>query len=71
MGWKKYPRLIADPYAIREKAKLSQRDFWQTIGVTQSGGGVYERGRQMPRYLEILIGIVYMGKAAPKPPKYK
>jgi hypothetical protein len=25
----------------------------------------------MPRYLEILIGIVYMGKAKPKPPVYR
>ena len=64
-----YPRLIADPYALRAKFKLSQRDFWGTVGVSQSGGGLYERGRQMPRYLEVLMGIVYMGKEPPKPPK--
>lgn len=68
---KKYPRLIADPYAIRAKWKLSQRDFWLTLGVTQRGGTFYEAGRQMPRYLEVLIGIVYLGKEPPRPPKLK
>jgi DNA-binding transcriptional regulator YiaG len=68
---KKYPRLITDPYAIRAKWKLSSRDFWNTIGVTASGGCKYEEGRQMPRYLEILFGIVYLRKEPPRPPKPK
>lgn len=71
MSDRKYPRLIADPYSVREKHQLSQRDFWQTIGVTQTGGAKYETGRQMPRYLEILFASVYMGKPLPRPPKFK
>ena len=54
---------------IREHRGLSQVDFWYPLGVTQSGGSRYENGRSMSRPVEILLGIVYLGRRPPKAPK--
>jgi DNA-binding transcriptional regulator YiaG len=58
-----------DPRKIRERLGLNQAQFWSALGVTQSGGSRYENERAMPRPVEMLLGIVYLGKKPPKPPK--
>lgn len=62
-----YSRRIEDPLQQRIETGLSQEDFWALLGVSQSGGSRYEAGRQMPRYLELLFAIVYLGMPAPDP----
>lgn len=54
---------------IRERRGLSQVDFWTPLGVTQSGGSRYEKGRALPGPVQILLGIVYLGRKPPKSPK--
>ena len=54
---------------IRERRGLNQLDFWAPLGVTQSGGSRYENGRSMPRPVEMLLEIVYLGRRPPKAPK--
>jgi len=62
----KKPRKIAfDPRRIRHRLGLNQLEFWSPLGVTQSGGSRYERDRGMPRPVEILLGIVYLGRSPP------
>lgn len=51
------------PQGIRERSGLSQRDFWERIGVTQSTGSRYERGRPIPEPVRLLLTIAY-GPAA-------
>lgn len=63
---RKYLPTITDPYLIRRKANLSRDDFWGLLGC-RSSGPHYEAGRPLPRPVEILIGIVYLGKDPPKP----
>ncbi len=58
-----------DPHSIRDRLGLSQRDFWGPLGVKQSGGSRYENGRSMPKPVEMLLGIVYLGRKPPKSPK--
>ena len=53
---------------IRERRGLNQMDFWAPLGVTQSGGSRYENGRSMPRPVEMLLEIVYLGRRPPKAP---
>lgn len=44
---------------LRKKLGMNQKDFWGLVSVTQSGGCRYEAGRNMPKYLYILIRIVF------------
>ena len=53
---------------IRERRGLNQMNFWAPLGVTQSGGSRYEAGRTMPKPVELLLGIVYLGRKPPKAP---
>jgi len=54
---------------IRHRLGLNQTEFWSVLGMTQSGGSRYEVDREMPRPVEILLGIVYLGRKPPKMPK--
>lgn len=47
---------------IRRKLRLSQYDFWNKVGVTQSGGSRYENGRNMPKPVRELIRLVHIQK---------
>lgn len=49
--------------ALRLKLHLNQTDFWQPVGVTQSGGCRYESGRDMPAPVRKLIWLVYLAGA--------
>ena len=48
-----------DPVAVRKKRGLNQTQFWQKLGVTQSGGSRYESGRNIPRPVKILMAVSY------------
>ncbi|TAG02671.1 MAG: XRE family transcriptional regulator [Betaproteobacteria bacterium] len=51
---------IRNPKEIRQKLGLNQDDFWQKIGVTQSGGSRYEAGRDMPKPVSELLRLVHV-----------
>ena len=36
------------------------RQFWSTLGVTQSGGSRYESGRNMPKPVRELLRLVHV-----------
>lgn len=48
-----------DLKAIRHKRGMNQTEFWQLLGVTQSGGSRYESERDMPKPVESLVTITY------------
>ena len=58
--WGKPKRL--DPLALRSRLGLNQSDFWHRLGVTQSGGSRYERGRKIPQAVATLLELVYIRK---------
>lgn len=45
--------------AVRKALKLTQGEFWERIGVTQSGGSRYETGRAVPPSTVLLLQVVY------------
>lgn len=51
---------ISNPREIRQKLGLNQEEFWQKIGVTQSGGSRYEAGRDMPKPVTELLRLVHL-----------
>lgn len=59
---KKLPLVFDSPAqikALRKSLKLPQVEFWQRLGVTQSGGSRYETGRSVPLSTLMLLQIVY------------
>lgn len=44
---------------LREQANLTQKAFWNSVGLTQSGGCRYEQGQSIPRPIRILIYTIY------------
>lgn len=59
---KKLPLVFSSPEkikALRKLLKLSQVEFWERIGITQSGGSRYEAGRSIPLSTLMLLQIVY------------
>ncbi len=53
---------ISNLSEIRRKLRLSQYDFWNKVGVTQSGGSRYENGRNMPKAVRELVRLVHIEK---------
>lgn len=53
---------ISNLSEIRRKLHLSQYDFWNKVGVTQSGGSRYENGRKMPKPVRELVRLVHIEK---------
>lgn len=45
--------------AYRRKHGLNQIEFWNPVGVTQSGGSRYESGRSIPRPVQVLLHMTY------------
>ena len=45
--------------ALRQRLGLNQSDFWNQLGVTQSGGSRYESGRRIPEPVQLLLEIVH------------
>lgn len=52
--------LIKDYRLVRAKLNLNQSEFWNRIGVTQSGGSRYESGRNVPKAAAVLAHKVYI-----------
>lgn len=48
---------------LRERTGLNQTEFWNRLGVTQSGGSRYESGRGMPKPVQTLLKIAYGSQA--------
>ena len=46
-------------FELRLKLGLTQVEFWERVGVTQSGGSRYENGRRIPTPVRMLLKIVY------------
>lgn len=44
---------------LRQNLGLKQGEFWNRIGVTQSGGSRYETGRRISKPVAILIELAY------------
>ncbi|MEE8254535.1 MAG: helix-turn-helix transcriptional regulator [Nitrosomonadaceae bacterium] len=51
---------ISNPGKIRHKLSLNQYDFWNKVGITQSGGSRYENGRNMPKPVRELVRLVHI-----------
>lgn len=51
---------IKNPREIRRQLGLNQQDFWNKVGVTQSGGSRYESGRNMPKPVRELLRLVHV-----------
>jgi transcriptional regulator with XRE-family HTH domain len=45
---------------LREQSGLTQKVFWSSIGLTQSGGCRYENGQSVPKPVRILIFANYV-----------
>ena len=48
-----------DVKKIRKSAGLTQAQFWERIGITQSGGSRYEMAGYFPEPIGILLTIAY------------
>lgn len=59
LGWMNALKKI-DALKLREKLKLTQTNFWNPIGISQSGGSRYEHDRAIPVHIAILLAIRYM-----------
>lgn len=53
-------RLITDYKQLRRSLGLSQGEFWARLGVTQSGGSRYEKGRNIPKPTAVLARLIYI-----------
>ncbi|NMG17688.1 helix-turn-helix domain-containing protein [Aromatoleum bremense] len=57
------PKLIfsdaAELKAMRKKLGMNQKDFWERVGITQSGGSRYESGRGIPESVRLLVHLTY------------
>lgn len=49
-----------DPRALRRALGLNQLEFWSKVGVTQSSGSFYERGRRIPKSVLELVRVVHI-----------
>lgn len=53
-----------DYKTLRTKLRMNQTEFWNRIGVTQSGGSRYEGGRIAPQPTRIVADLAYGSPAA-------
>lgn len=44
---------------LRRRLNMNQSQFWNRLGVTQSGGSRYESGRNIPKPVQQLLLIAY------------
>lgn len=45
---------------LRDRVGLTQKDFWEPLGVTQSAGCRYEAGKFIPKPIRILVFVNYV-----------
>ena len=48
-----------EAFAHRTNLQLNQSDFWNRIGVSQSGSSRYESGRKLPKPIQLLLHLTY------------
>ncbi len=53
---------IENPCDNLKKLGMNQTEFWNAVGVTQSGGSRYESGRAIPNAVRELVRIVHIEK---------
>lgn len=54
-------QLKINPRDLRLSLGLNQSEFWEKLGITQSGGSRYESGeRRIPLSLSQIIQIIYV-----------
>lgn len=58
MSRTKKSKALADPRAYRRALGLTQGEFWNPLGTTQSGSSRYEHGQSMPMTLKLLLVLV-------------
>lgn len=49
-----------EAHKLRTTRGENQTQFWQRVGVTQSSGCRYERGRNVPEAVSRLLKLVYL-----------
>ena len=52
-------------WAKRKKLGLTQAEFWNAVGMTQSAGARYENGRTIPEPVLMCIRARYYGRPVP------
>jgi DNA-binding transcriptional regulator YiaG len=58
-GFRLEVKSAANLTKLRQKAGLSQSEFWERVGVTQSGGSRYEKGQLVRKPLRMLLTMAY------------
>ncbi|HVC49062.1 MAG TPA: hypothetical protein VND43_02720 [Burkholderiales bacterium] len=51
---------VINPRDLRRRLGINQQEFWNRIGVTQSGGSRYESGRPIPKPVKELLRLIYV-----------
>ena len=59
MAQTKKPATIKNYRELRRKMDISQSEFWNRLGITQSGGSRYESGRNVPKPTQTVIDLAY------------
>jgi DNA-binding transcriptional regulator YiaG len=60
-------RKFVSPFVLRNKLGLNQKDFWEPLGLSQSGGSRIENEeRRLKGPAEILYRCVYLGHKLPE-----
>lgn len=59
MATAKKIQIIKNYRDVRRKMDISQSEFWNRLGITQSGGSRYESGRNVPKPTQTLIDLAY------------
>ena len=54
------PPQKTNPRQVRRNLGLNQEEFWNRIGVTQSGGSRYETGRDIPKPVQQLLRLIHV-----------
>ena len=49
----------AEIRAFRKRHGMNQLEFWEPLGITQSGGSRYETGRNIPDPVRLLLHLAY------------
>ena len=53
--------LKVNPKDLRQASELNQAEFWEKVGITQSGGSRYENGkRRLPNSLAQILRLTYV-----------
>ncbi len=59
---KKSSQAVTAVSRLRKKVGLNQSEFWNRLGVTQSAGSRYEKGRRMRKPIALLLELAYGDK---------